>query len=107
MCFCWATSRRWLRRCPDKAASVLGLASLEILPPRSAGGSHLRSSEQTRLGGFRACRRRRSERQSIEDGIRAYEPEPTGKPDLTVVGIPDFPGPVPRPPASVGFHESR
>ena len=67
----------------------------------------MRSSEQARLGGFRACRCRRSERESIEVGILAYEPEPTGKPDLTVVGIPDFPGPVPRPPASVGFHESR
>ena len=67
----------------------------------------MRFREQTRFVGFRAYSRRRLQTDSIEFGLFPNETEPTGKPDLTVVGIPDFPGMVSGPPASVGFHGYR
>ena len=44
---------------------------------------------------------------SIEVGILLDEPKPSGKPDLSVVGVPGFPGLVLGSSASVGFHDSR
>ncbi len=35
------------------------------------------------------------------------EPKPTGKPDLSVVGVPGFSGMVSGSSASVGFHDTR
>ena len=35
------------------------------------------------------------------------EPKPTGKPDLSVVGVPGFSGLVPGSSASVGVHDRR
>jgi hypothetical protein len=44
---------------------------------------------------------------SIEVGILLDEPKPSGKPDLSVVGVPGFPGLVSGSSASMGVHYRR
>jgi hypothetical protein len=107
MCFSWATLRRWHRRSSDKTTRRIGEASIVILGLRSAGGIHLRFRELTRFGEVRACRGRQIEEASVEVGIFPDQAEPTGKPNLSVVGIPGFSGMVSGSAASVGVHDRR
>jgi len=63
--------------------------------------------EWTRFVELGACRGRQIEEASVEVGIFLDEPEPTGKPNLSVVGIPGFSGMVSGSSASVGVHDRR
>ena len=107
MCCSWATLRRWHKRSSDKTTRRIGEASIVILGLRSAGGVHVRFRELTRFCGFRVCSRRWVEKVSIEVANFLDESEPSGKADLSVVGVPGFSGLVSGSSASVGVHDRR
>ena len=67
----------------------------------------MRFRELTRFCGFRVCSRRWVEKVSIEVANLLDESEPSGKADLSVVGVPGLSGLVLGPSASVGFHDIR
>src|SRR5208337_5537977 len=107
ICCSWTTLRRWHKRSSDKTTMILGLASIAILRLLSAGGIHVRFRELTRFCEFRACSRRWVEKASIEVCVSLDEPKPSGKPDLSIIGVPDFCGLVSGSSASVGVHDPR
>ena len=61
--------------------------------------------EWTRVGEFVAICCRWIEEASIEVCVSPDDTKPSGKPDLSVVGVPGFPGLVPGSSAAVGFHD--
>ncbi len=67
----------------------------------------MRFRELTSFCEFRVCSQRWVEKVSIEVANSLDESEPSGEPNLSVVGIPGFSGLVPGPSASVGVHDPR
>ena len=108
ICFSWATLRRWHRRSSDKTTRIIW----DWHPLRSSvcdqqeafrwgsgtGQGSVRSGHAVEGG---------EEKDSIEVGILLDEPKPSGKPDLSVIGVPDFSGLVSGSSASVGVHDPR